>query len=37
MCSKMMKLMGIAALVAATATVVSMMPDIKRYIKIESM
>ncbi len=37
MCSKIMKLLGIAALVATAATVVSMMPDIKRYIKIESM
>lgn len=37
MCAKTMKVLCIAALVAATATVVSMMPDIKRYVKIESM
>lgn len=37
MCSKMMKLLGIAALAAATAAFISMLPDLKRYMKIESM
>lgn len=37
MCSKIMKLLGVAAVAAAAATVISMLPDIKRYIKIESM
>jgi hypothetical protein len=33
----MMKLLGIAALAATTAAFIPMLPDLKRYMKIESM